>query len=228
MSDTQQTVLDVRVEAGEVGLEGILSVPVGARGIVVFVHGSGSSRFSRRNHYVAGVMNQGSLATLLFDLLTPEEHSIDEDTRELRFDIDLLSRRTVATVDWLADLASIGTLPIGLFGASTGAAAALNAAAVRPQRIAAVVSRGGRPDLALQSLAKVKAPTLFIVGGLDVQVISLNERAQAAMQAPCQLQIVERATHLFEEPGTLQQVASLACDWFVKHLNSDLLNSELP
>ncbi len=220
MSDTPQTTSDVRVQAGDVELEGILTLPAHARGIVVFVHGSGSSRFSSRNHYVAGVLNEGGLATLLFDLLTAAEHRIDEVTRELRFDIGLLSRRTVATVDWLYSQVAFSTLPIGLFGASTGAAAALNAAAERPQQVAAVVSRGGRPDLALDLLPQVQAPTLLIVGGLDFQVIGMNETAQAAMQAPCRLEIVAGATHLFEEPGTLEQAALLARDWFVQQLSS--------
>lgn len=218
MTDTQPTSYDVRVQAGEVTLEGMLTIPVNAQGIVLFVHGSGSSRFSTRNRYVAEVLNAGGLATLLFDLLTAEEHRIDEVTRELRFDIPMLSRRTVATLDWLAGEAAVSDLPVGLFGASTGAAAALNAAAERPDRVAAVVSRGGRPDLAIDNLSRVQAPTLLVVGGLDFQVIGMNETAQAAMQAPCQLKIVEGATHLFEEPGTLERAATLARDWFRSYL----------
>jgi pimeloyl-ACP methyl ester carboxylesterase len=182
-------------------------------------HGSGSSRFSSRNRYVAGILNDGGLATLLFDLLTDEENKIDIYTRELRFDIDLLSRRMVATLDWLGGETAVNELPIGLFGASTGAAAALNAAAERPARVAAVVSRGGRPDLAMAALPKVQSPTLLIVGGLDFQVIEMNRAAEAALNAPCQVEIVEGATHLFEEPGTLEQVAVLARDWFLEHLH---------
>jgi pimeloyl-ACP methyl ester carboxylesterase len=209
---------EVTVQAGEVTLDGNLTVPGGSQGIVVFAHGSGSSRFSSRNRYVAGVLNSGGLATLLFDLLTAEEHVIDVQTRELRFDIDLLSRRMVATLDWLGGETAVNQLPIGLFGASTGAAAALNAAAERPDRVAAVVSRGGRPDLAMAALPKVQSPTLLIVGGLDFQVIGMNRAAEAALKAPCHVEIVEGATHLFEEPGTLEQVAALARDWFLKHL----------
>jgi pimeloyl-ACP methyl ester carboxylesterase len=205
MTSEQRTVqsLEVTVQAGEVALDGNLTVPEGSQGIVVFAHGSGSSRFSSRNRYVAGILNDGGLATLLFDLLTDEENKIDIYTRELRFDIDLLSRRMVATLDWLGGETAVNELPIGLFGASTGAAAALNAAAERPARVAAVVSRGGRPDLAMAALPKVQSPTLLIVGGLDFQVIEMNRAAEAALNAPCQVEIVEGATHLFEEPGTL-------------------------
>lgn len=211
--------MEVTVQAGKVTLDGILSVPVNPRGLVVFAHGSGSSRFSSRNRYVAGVLNKGGLATLLFDLLTAEEHAIDVQTRELRFDIDLLSERMVATVDWLESESIVADLSIGLFGASTGAAAALNAAAARPDRVAAVVSRGGRPDLAMTTLPLVKAPTLLIVGGLDLTVIGMNREAEAALEAPCRVEIVAGATHLFEEPGTLEQAAALACDWFLEHLH---------
>ena len=219
MSSEKHTVQvsGVTVAAGDVTLEGNLAVPPDARGIVVFAHGSGSSRFSSRNRYVAGVLNEGGLATLLFDLLTAEEHKVDVLTRELRFDIPLLSRRMVATVDWLGSESAVSSLPIGLFGSSTGAAAALNAAAERPARVAAVVSRGGRPDLAMASLPGVESPTLLIVGGLDWQVIEMNRAAEAALKAPCRVEIVEGATHLFEEPGTLEQVAALARDWFLEY-----------
>lgn len=219
MSSEQRTVqpAEVTVQAGKVTLEGNLAVPGNAQGLVVFAHGSGSSRFSSRNRYVAEVLNEGGLATLLFDLLTAEEHEIDIYTRELRFDIDLLSERMVATLDWLADETAVNDLPIGLFGASTGAAAALNAAAERPDRVAAVVSRGGRPDLAMSALPRVQSPTLLIVGGLDLQVIELNRVAEAALEAMCRVEIVAGATHLFEEPGTLEQVAVLARDWFLEH-----------
>lgn len=213
---------EVTVQAGKVMLDGLLTVPEDAMGIVVFAHGSGSSRFSSRNQYVAGVLNKGGLATLLFDLLTAEEHEIDVQTRELRFDIDLLSERVVATLDWLADETTVNDLPIGLFGASTGAAAALNAAAERPARVAALVSRGGRPDLAMAALPRVQAPTLLIVGGLDLQVIEMNRAAADALNAPCQIEIVEGATHLFEEPGKLEQVAALARDWFKEQLRDSV------
>lgn len=220
MTGEQRTVQvsEVSVQAGKVTLEGTLAIPAESRGLVVFAHGSGSSRFSSRNRYVANVLNDGGLATLLFDLLTAEEHEIDIYTRELRFDIDLLSERMVVTLDWLDGLSTVNDFPIGLFGSSTGAAAALNAAAERPDRVAAVVSRGGRPDMAMKALPLVQSPTLLIVGGLDMQVIELNRLAEAAFKAPCRVEIVEGATHLFEEPGTLEQVAALARDWFLGHL----------
>ncbi len=211
---------DVTVQAGEARLDGIRSIPPDPRGIVVFVHGSGSSRFSSRNRYVAGVLNKSGLATLLFDLLTAAEDEIDQRTRELRFNIDLLSERTTATVDWLGHQERVRDLPLGLFGASTGAAAALNAAAARPQRVGAVVSRGGRPDLAPEALPRVTAPTLLIVGGDDLAVIEMNRSAAERLAAPHELSIVPGATHLFEEPGKLEQVASLARDWFLRHLSA--------
>ena len=210
---------DVVVQAGEVQLDGNLVVPGLAKGLVVFVHGSGSSRFSPRNQYVAGVLNGGGLATLLFDLLTADENEIDMLTRELRFDIGLLSERITATVDWLTSQEAVSSLPIGLFGSSTGAAAALNAAAARPERVSAVVSRGGRPDLAMKALPNVKAPTLMLVGGLDYQVIDMNRSAANAMQAPCQIEIVEGATHLFGEPGKLEHVAARVRDWFLEQFD---------
>ncbi len=210
--------MEVLVQAGQVALEGNLMVPGSAKGLVVFVHGSGSSRFSPRNQYVASVLNDGGLATLLFDLLTADENEIDMLTRELRFDIPMLSERITATLDWLATQKAVSGLPIGLFGSSTGAAAALNAAAARPQRVSAVVSRGGRPDLAMESLPFVLAPTLMLVGGLDYPVIEMNRTAANAMQSPCQIEIIEGATHLFEEPGKLEQVAMRVRDWFLEHL----------
>jgi putative phosphoribosyl transferase len=210
---------EVVVHAGEVLLDGNLVVPGSAKGLVVFVHGSGSSRFSPRNQYVAGVLNRGGLATLLFDLLSADENEIDMLTRELRFDIDMLSERITAALDWLVSLEAVSDLPIGLFGSSTGAAAALNAAAARPERVSAVVSRGGRPDLAMEALPRVKAPTLMLVGGLDYQVIEMNRTAANAMQAPCQIEIVEGATHLFGEPGKLEQVAARVRDWFLEQFN---------
>lgn len=218
MSYDSSHCIAVEVQAGNTHLNGDLTVPDEARGLVVFAHGSGSSRFSTRNRYVAGLMNEAGLATLLFDLLTAEEEAVDQYSREFRFDIGLLSQRMTATVDWLLDQKSIADLPIGLFGASTGAAAALNAAANRPQHIAAVVSRGGRPDLAMELLPRVVAPTLLIVGGDDHEVILLNQKAAARLTAPHELYIVAGATHLFEEPGKLQEAASKARDWFLSYL----------
>lgn len=210
--------MEVIVETGQVELGGNLEIPGAAQGLVVFVHGSGSSRFSPRNQYVARILNGGGLATLLFDLLTAEENEIDMLTRELRFDIGLLSERIIATLDWLAIQPEVSGLPIGLFGSSTGAAAALNAAAARPEQVSAVVSRGGRPDLAMQALPYVKAPTLMLVGGLDYPVIEMNRTAAKAMLSPCQIEIIDGATHLFEEPGKLEQVATRVRDWFLEHL----------
>jgi putative phosphoribosyl transferase len=185
---------------------------------VAFAHGSGSSRFSRRNRYVASVLNVAGLGTLLLDLLTPDEEAIDERTRHLRFDIPMLADRMVGAVDWIAAQPDLRTLPIGLFGASTGAAAALIAAAGRPDAAAAVVSRGGRPDLAGEALAEVRAPALFIVGGNDREVLALNEEARRRMPHAAQFLVVPGATHLFEEPGTLEQVASAAAAFFRRHL----------
>lgn len=217
MSSRKQT-QDVIVNAGDVNLEGNLTIPDSAKALVVFVHGSGSSRSSPRNQYVARTLNQAGLATLLFDLLTEDENQIDQFTRELRFNIEMLSERTIAAIDWIAEQSELRGLPIGLFGASTGAAAALNAASERPEQVATVVSRGGRPDLALQNIAKVKAPTLLLVGGLDFQVIEMNRTAANAMNAECKIAIIEGATHLFEEPDTLEQVAQMAQQWIIKHL----------
>ena len=209
----------VTVPTGTVTLEGSLAVPDGARGIILFAHGSGSSRHSPRNRYVAEELRLGGFGTLLLDLLTPEEEAVDERTSELRFDIELLADRLGAAMDWLRTDEALRGLPIGLFGASTGAGAALVAAAREPQRVAGVVSRGGRPDLAGSALPNVRAPTLLIVGSRDEGVIELNERAKTEMTAPVELVIVRRATHLFEEPGTLEEVARLTRDWFVRHLH---------
>lgn len=209
---------DITVRAGVVELEGALSIPERAEGVVLFAHGSGSSRFSPRNRFVATFLNEGRLGTLLLDLLTAEEHEIDERSGALRFDIDLLSRRLVGVVDWASTHPDMRHLPIGLFGASTGAAAALNAAADRRQRVAAVVSRGGRPDLAMAALPAVRAPTLLIVGGLDGVVIEMNRSAAAQLACEHRLEIVPGATHLFEEPGKLEEVAQLARKWFQRHL----------
>jgi putative phosphoribosyl transferase len=213
---TDEHVVAVRI--GEVTLEGALVVPADARGVVLFAHGSGSSRHSPRNRYVAEELQAGGLATLLIDLLTSSEESVDLATKELRFDIVMLADRLVGAIEWLASEPSTRALPVGLFGASTGAAAAIAAAARLPDRVAAVVSRGGRPDLADGDLPSVKAPTLLIVGGNDSVVIDLNKRAKNQMLAPVRLEIVPGATHLFEEPGTLEEVARLARDFFIQHL----------
>lgn len=216
--DTNELI--VRVPAGQAVLEGALAIPRDAEGVVLFAHGSGSSRHSPRNKYVAGVLQRARLATLLLDLLTPEEEAVDLRTRHLRFDIDLLAQRLVSTTDWLARERNISNLPIGYFGASTGGGAALVAAAQRPDAVHAVVSRGGRPDLAGDALPRVRAPTLLIVGGDDAPVIGMNEDAMGRMRSEVRLEIVKGATHLFEEPGTLEEVARLASDWFVHYLAS--------
>lgn len=208
------------IRAGDAVLRGWLEVPPEAPGVVVFAHGSGSSRFSRRNNSVADFLRAGGLGTLLFDLLTAEEDEIDAVTRQFRFDIGLLAERLTGTLGWLAEQRPARELPLGLFGSSTGAAAALITAADVPERVSAVVSRGGRPDLAGSSLAWVRAPTLLIVGGEDHQVLELNRAAQTEMHCPCEIAIVEGATHLFEEPGTLEQVQALARDWFLRHLST--------
>ena len=208
----------VRVAAGSVTLEGNLTLPEGAAGIVLFAHGSGSSRHSPRNRYVARLLNQAKLATLLVDLLTSDEEAIDMRTAQLRFDIGLLAERLVAVTDWLTQYRDTRHLRVSYFGASTGAAAALVAAAERRDVVGAVVSRGGRPDLAGPALPRVRAPTLLIVGGNDFQVIELNRAALAQLRCEKQLVIVPGATHLFEEPGTLDEVARLAREWFERHL----------
>ena len=202
------------IEILPLGLKGLLAVPDGATGIVLFAHGSGSSRLSPRNTQVARAFNEAGLATLLIDLLLPSE-AID---RHKVFDIPLLSGRLEEALDWIEEEDSTTDLRVGLFGASTGAAAALTAAAARPELISAVVSRGGRPDLAAGALASVLAPTLLIVGELDTVVIELNRRAMAQLTCPTRLEIVPGATHLFEEPGTLDQVVSLATAWFTQYL----------
>ena len=208
----------VQVSAGSVTLEGNLSLPKESRAIVLFAHGSGSSRHSPRNRYVARLLNEAKLATLLVDLLTLDEEVIDARTAKLRFDIELLAERLVAATDWLAKFPDTQQFRIGYFGASTGAAAALVTAAARLDVVRAVVSRGGRPDLAGTALMHVRAPTLLIVGGDDVQVIELNQAALAQLRCEKQLVIVPGATHLFEEPGALDEVARLARDWFHRHL----------
>jgi len=199
-------------------LAGNLLIPRGATSVVLFAHGSGSSRFSSRNRFVASLLRDGGLGTLLIDLLTPDEERIDNITAQLRFDIGMLAGRLVETVEWLANQPETKELRVGLFGASTGGGAALVAASRRPERIHAVVSRGGRPDLAGEALPHVKAPTLLIVGDDDVPVIGMNREAYDRMNAVRRLEIVPGATHLFEEPGTLEKVAQLARDWFRQHL----------
>jgi putative phosphoribosyl transferase len=206
---------EVRVSAGPVSVAGHLTIPEHPVGVVVFAHGSGSSRHSPRNRYVAEVLNRAGLATLLFDLLTPDE----ERNRANVFDIELLARRLVDVTGWLASQPDTAALPVAYFGASTGAGAALVAAADLRVNVAAVVSRGGRPDLAGSALAKVRAPTLLIVGGRDDVVLELNRRAQAMMRGECELTVVPGATHVFEEPGTLEHVAALARGWFIDHLS---------
>jgi putative phosphoribosyl transferase len=208
----------VSVPAGEVVLQGDLSMPSTPKGVVLFAHGSGSSRHSPRNRYVAEVLNEYSLATLLVDLLTAEEERDDAVDGHLRFDIELLARRLVAITDWLASPAHVRAHAIGLFGASTGAAAALMTAAQRPDTVKAVVSRGGRPDLAGSTASLVRAPTLLIVGGKDTEVLQMNRDAMALMKCRTELKVVPGATHLFEERGALPQVAGLAAEWFTTHL----------
>lgn len=216
-----QTVRDVKLKVGkDITLEGSLCIPAGAKGLVMFVHGSGSSRHSPRNKYVAEFLNSAGLATLLFDLLTASEESIDNYTGQLRFDIDFLAQRVVEVTKSLVNNPETAKLKIGYFGASTGAAAALVAAAAVPEAVKAVVSRGGRPDLADEALRRVQAPTLLIVGARDPVVFDLNREAYVRLPRTTQkrLELIAHATHLFEEPGTLEQVASLAGEWFKAYL----------
>jgi len=210
----------VQVPAGSVTLEGNLTLPEESRAVVLFAHGSGSSRYSPRNRYVARVLNEAKLATLLIDLLTLHEEVVDARTAQLRFDIDLLAERLVDATDWLTQFPDTKHLRIGYFGASTGAAAALAAAAVRPDAVRAIVSRGGRPDLAGAALTRVQAPTLLIVGEHDDQVVQLNRQALTQLRCEKRLVIVPGATHLFEEPGALDEVARLARDWLQRHLEA--------
>ncbi len=214
--DTRDIPVTVPI-AGD-SLPGDLGIPTDPLGVVLFAHGSGSSRHSPRNQFVARTLQQHHLATLLIDLLTPREEAVDDRTAALRFDIPMLARRLVTIVDWLGGRKETAGLPVGLFGASTGGGAALIAAAERPREIAAVVSRGGRPDLADAALPKVTTPTLLIVGGLDTPVIEMNRDAMERMRGEVRLEIVPGATHLFEEPGTLERVAELASTWFARHL----------
>ncbi|MCX6644382.1 MAG: dienelactone hydrolase family protein [Candidatus Bathyarchaeota archaeon] len=208
----------VKIPVGSVVVEGNLTVPSGAKGVVLFAHGSGSSRFSPRNQYVAKFFNAQKIGTLLFDLLTNEEDQEDIETAEYRFNINLLAERLIGATEWLNKDPDTKNIVFGYFGASTGAAAALIAAAKLPNDIAAVVSRGGRPDLAANYLPRVVAPTLLLVGGLDTVVIELNRQAMEQMSAEKKLVIIPGATHLFEEPGKLEEVAKLSTDWFLRYL----------
>jgi len=212
----QETALKIPV--GKVVVEGNLTIPSGAKGIVVFAHGSGSSRFSPRNQYVAKEFNEAKIGTLLFDLLTTEEEEQDMFTAEYRFNIELLAERLIGATEWLKKNQQTKNYAFGYFGASTGAAAALIGAAKLPNDISAVVSRGGRPDLAADYLPQVVAPTLLLVGGLDTEVIKLNRQAMAQMMAEKKLIIIPGATHLFEEPNKLEEVAKASKDWFLSHL----------
>ena len=218
MDDSGNVERLVNVPVGEVSLEGNLVVPGVAQGVVAFAHGSGSSRHSPRNRFVAGVLQEAGLATLLIDLLTPEEERVDLRTAHLRFDIGLLADRLAGATDWLKQHPETQQLRVGYFGASTGGGAALVAAAERPHLVDAVVSRGGRPDLAGRALTRVEAPTLLIVGGNDVPVIAMNQEAMEQLRCVKQIAFVPGATHLFEEPGTLEEVARLARDWFLRYL----------
>jgi putative phosphoribosyl transferase len=216
--------LDVRLALPGAELGGFLALPEEALGLVLFAHGSGSSRHSPRNRYVAEILQGAGLGTLLMDLLTHDEDAVDQFTRQFRFDIGLLADRLVGAIDWLEQQPETRELPIGLFGASTGAAAALQAAAARPNRVRAVVSRGGRPDLAGEALVHVRAPTLLIVGADDAPVIPLNDAALRRMKAPAEMRLVPGASHLFEEPGTLAAASALARDWFVRQLGLEANN----
>ncbi len=211
----------VSIKIGQITLEGNISVPKGASGLVLFVHGSGSSRLSPRNRFVAQKLNKSGIATLLFDLLTAEEETLDLQTAHLRFDISLLAKRLAGITDWVLKNPKLGRLKIGYFGASTGGGAALVAAADRPKVVKAVVSRGGRPDLAGQRLVDVKCPTLLIVGGLDEHVIELNKNALSSLKSEKKLVIIPGATHLFEEKGKLEEVSHYASDWFLKYLEKE-------
>lgn len=209
----------VKIQVGPIELEGILAIPENACGVVLFAHGSGSSRFSPRNQRVARTLGDSGIGTLLMDLLTAQEEVVDLQTRHLRFDIELLAGRVTGAAQWLRNEETTGSLPIGYFGSSTGAAAALVAAARHPEGVAAVVSRGGRPDLADDALAEVCAATLLIVGGLDAMVIAMNRQAMARMRCQKKLVIVPGATHLFEEPGKLEEVAELTADWLKRYFS---------
>jgi len=210
---------ELEIPINHIHLQGILQIPDKAKGIVLFVHGSGSSRLSKRNQYVANELNKSHIATLLFDLLTPEEEDVDEFTREHRFNVELLAMRLMTVTDWILQQSKTSELAIGYFGASTGGGAALKAAAERQELVKVVVSRGGRPDLAGNALTEVKAPTLLIVGGNDDVVIEINQMAMKQLHSIKKLAIVPGATHLFEEAGALDEVARLATEWFLKYFN---------
>lgn len=214
---------NITIPCGNVILDGLLYIPQEAVGLVLFVHGSGSSRFSVRNQFVARILNEAKLATLLFDLFTPNEDAIDSQTAQLRFNIEFLASRLLIVAQWCTHQPQLASMPIGYFGASTGGGAALVAAAIKPQLVRAVVSRGGRPDLAGDKLSHVKSPTLLIVGGNDEIVIELNNEAKSQLNCINKMEIVPGATHLFEEPGTLDEVARLAKNWFVHYLNTSLI-----
>lgn len=209
---------EVRIPADRVVLEGNLGLPETPGGVVLFAHGTGSGRHSPRNNYVARRLREAGLATLLIDLLTAEEEEADLQTGHLRFDIALLARRLLGATDWLSHNPDAASLPVGYFGASTGAAAALVSAAERPEEVGAIVSRGGRPDLSGEALSRVRAPTLLIVGGRDEPVIGMNREAMDRLDVEKKLEIVPGATHLFEEPGALEEVARLAAGWFTRYL----------
>lgn len=211
----------VRISAGNVVLEGDLELPPDARGVVLFAHGSGSSRFSQRNRFVAAELRRAGLGTLLIDLLTGDEERVDSRTGHLRFNLNLLAARLVSAIDWLTRDAATAKLEVGLFGASTGGGGALIAAADRPDKVHAVVSRGGRPDLAFAALPHVASPTLLIVGGDDTVVIEMNRKAFDALRCEKKMEIIPGASHLFEEPGKLDEVARLASDWFASHLGGE-------
>lgn len=223
MDDLYPTPIDrrpVRIETGSIGLDGDLALPEGAHGLVLFAHGSGSSRLSPRNRHVAARLNEAGLATLLLDLLTPGEEAADQETGDFRFDIGLLADRLIGATQWALAQDDTRRLKVGYFGASTGAAAALAAAASDPRHAAAVVSRGGRPDLARGALARVRAPTLLIVGGYDAPVIKLNTASLVKMHCEREFVIVPGATHRFEETGALDEVARLGREWFLRHLGA--------
>lgn len=210
----------IQILLGQADLVGDLAVPEHATGLIMFAHGSGSSRLSPRNRYVAGILNGSGLATLLVDLLTTQEEHVDLQTREFRFNIGLLAERLIGLTEWQSAHPDLSALALGYFGASTGSAAALIAAAARPERVRAVVSRGGRPDLAASSLPRVQAPTLLIVGGDDAPVMEMNRQAFGVLQCDKKLEIVPGATHLFEEPGALESVAHLAAEWYRQHIGN--------
>lgn len=218
MTETSQA--RIPVERGTTCIAGDLAVPRNCRALIVFAHGSGSGRFSPRNRFVAQALNDAGFATLLADLLTPTEDAVDARTAALRFDVAMLARRLADAALWMVAMPALSHLPIGYFGASTGAAAALIAAAEQPQRVFAIVSRGGRPDLADRALLQVRVPTLLVVGGADPIVLDLNRKAAKLISAETRLEVIPHATHLFEEPAALEHVAALAISWFRNHLPS--------